>query len=563
MCGILASISSRSDVQEPDQRVLEQLRQRGPDCFNHFSIGYSIKNRPHPNSSSVSFAASVLALRGGLVQAQPLVDNESGSIFCWNGDAWTYDGTPVTGNDTRVIFELLLAVSRTSTDDFVPDVVALIAKIAGPFSFVFYNAFHSRIFYGRDRLGRRSLLISKSENGSMALASVGADWFSSSCEEIDTNGVHVLDLKAPTSPVLVPWPNPLPTTNKIILDAPAPSLNVESQCVADLGIYLRNSLELRIAHLTDPSNGPPEPRSLSDSRLAILFSGGLDCTILARLSHDLLDSSSPIDLLNVAFENPRSIAASTPSNKSPYEICPDRITGRGSHGELQQVCPNRIWRFVAIDVPFAESEAHRSTILQLMAPHNTEMDLSIAKALYFAARGTGTVTDPSSEHLEPYTTPARVLLSGLGADELFGGYTRHKTAFDRRGYLGLVEELDLDTQRLGQRNLGRDDRIISRWGRQARYPFLDEDFLSWAVGLPVWEKCGYGETPSPSSLVLDIDEPVNLDPAKKALRLLAWKLRMRHAAREKKRAIQFGARTAKMDVSRMGKGKTRGTDVVQ
>ena len=60
-----------------------------------------------------------------------------------------------------------------------------------------------------------------------------------------------------------------------------------------------------------------------------------------------------------------------------------------------------------------------------MHPHDTEMDLSIGAALYFAARGIGTHGNT------PYVNPTRVLLSGLGADELFAGYTRHATANPR------------------------------------------------------------------------------------------------------------------------------------
>ncbi|KAI9827515.1 MAG: hypothetical protein M1832_004865 [Thelocarpon impressellum] len=171
------------------------------------------------------------------------------------------------------------------------------------------------------------------------------------------------------------------------------------------------------------------------------------------------------------------------------------------------------------------------------------MDLSIGYAFYFAARGIGLYAGI------PYTTPARVLLSGLGADELFAGYTRHATAFSHHGFRGLLDELNLDFSRLGKRNLGRDDRVIAHWGREARYPFLDEKLLQWALSCPVWEKCGFGQA--------DKD---GLEPGKKVLRLLAWNLGMRGVAREKKRAqIQFGARTAKMEA---GKARTKGTHLL-
>ena len=159
-----------------------------------------------------------------------------------------------------------------------------------------------------------------------------------------------------------------------------------------------------------------------------------------------------------------------------------------------------------------------------MHPHNTEMDLSISYALYFAARGAGTYNDV------PYTNPTRVLLSGLGADELFGGYTRHATAFSRHGFPGLLDELSLDISRLGQRNLGRDDRVISHWAKEVRYPYLDESLVRWALERPIWDKCGFGQDP-------DADEGVIIEPGKKVLRLLALKLGMKGVATEKKRAV--------------------------
>lgn len=162
-----------------------------------------------------------------------------------------------------------------------------------------------------------------------------------------------------------------------------------------------------------------------------------------------------------------------------------------------------------------------------MYPHNTEMDLSIASALYFAARGEGTAIAKPDEEARPYATTARVLMSGLGADELFGGYSRHGAAHASRGYRGLVDELKLDVGRLGKRNLGRDDRVMAHWGREVRFPFLDEALVRWAMALPAWEKCDFGGA----------DEVTGLDAEKRVLRLLSLNLGMTEVAREKKRAV--------------------------
>lgn len=166
-----------------------------------------------------------------------------------------------------------------------------------------------------------------------------------------------------------------------------------------------------------------------------------------------------------------------------------------------------------------------------MYPHNTEMDLSIAYALYFSARGIGYsyIDGCEWEPDPPYvTSPARVLLSGLGADELFGGYTRHEIAFKLGGYERLLEELKLDIGRIGQRNLGRDDRVMAHWGKEVRHPFLDEEFVRFAVSAPVWEKCDFQNK----------FHPAVIDPAKRVLRLMADKLGLSGIAREKKRAVR-------------------------
>lgn len=355
--------------------------------------------------------------------------------------------------------------------------------------------------------------------------------------------------------------------NTAIPDTPR-ILTPESPVIHELQQRLSQSLEPRITNIP---NGA----------LAVLFSGGLDCTLLARLSHDILPPSEPIDLLNVAFENPRVAAAAakggaaaggsaavTPTAGGIYETCPDRITARAALTELQTTCPNRQWRLVAINIPYSETLAHREHIKRLMKPHNTEMDLSIACALYFAARGEG-ITLPSTSPTTPnptavYKTPAKVLLSGLGADELFSGYNRHNIAFKTNSYAGLIAETALDVSRLGARNLGRDDRVLSTWGREPRYPFLDERFLAWTVRLPIWEKCGFFPTDTAATAGGSggPEGPEGPEgpglwgvPEKLALRLVAQNLGLKNVACEKKRAIQFGARTAKME-----RGRARGTD---
>lgn len=538
MCGIFCSVSVTGHVV-PEQRHRHLLEKRGPDSSREL--------KQKSGNVYLTCFSTVLALRGHHTVVQPVQHTDYPDAFlCWNGEAWKHDASPISGNDSELVFANISSLlnaqgsdAPTSTTKVVQHAMNL---ITGPYAFVYYDPRSDTLFFGRDPLGRRSLMHRVDDKGNFVLSTISASQ-EKGWEELEADGIYSLDLKSfyasaqkkerciPTRLPYASSPNTIISTPSP-LESPASQLGTSSPAVAKVESLLRDSLHLRLSNIPACLHSLPSQPSAS---LAVLFSGGLDCTLLARLAHEILDPKQPIDLLNVAFENPRvhrRPADADPDELwSPYELCPDRITGRASFAELQTVCPDRIWRFVAIDIPYKEFLAHRSEVISLIYPHSTEMDLSIASALYFASRGQGLIYSESGDAAE-YTSTARVLLSGLGADEMFGGYTRHDTAFRRHGSSGLKDELDLDVDRLGKRNLGRDDRVLSNWARETRFPFLDEDLVRWAVNAPVWERCGFGENKENLN-----SETGSLEPAKKVLRCLAWRLGMKRVAAEKKRAV--------------------------
>ncbi|KAJ4145793.1 hypothetical protein LMH87_004628 [Akanthomyces muscarius] len=542
MCGIHAAISQ--NTTDPISVTLEAcLRRRGPDHLGSLTINLSDNDA----QLYVALTSTVLALRGNHTTAQPLLDQDLGSALCWNGEAWRIHGEPVNGNDGEIVLSKLAAASFRGQEA----VLETLRAIEGPFAFVFVDKPNRTLYYGRDRLGRRSLLVkpdSPFQLSSISDASC-ADWL-----EVEADGFYSISLTTSSfvstvKPVRHDWDSnaelisALGTFNATVPDGPKASA-ANSEAVGRLRRHLFQSLQYRV-------QGVPVPPGATElqARVAVLFSGGLDCTVLSRLTNELLPKEQEIDLLNVAFENPRIAAQHKGIDvEKLYEMCPDRITGRQSFAELVKCCPERKWRFVAVNVPYSDTISHRNTVVGLIYPHNTEMDLSIAFALYFAARSQGLAQTGIDTEPVPYATTARVLLSGLGADELFGGYSRHGIAFQRQGYEGLIEELKLDVGRLGKRNLGRDDRAMSHWGREVRFPFLDESLVKWAIEIPVWQKCDFGD---------DKGGEGEIEPAKRILRLLARDLGLHAVASEKKRAIQFGARTAKME-----SGRTKGTTLI-
>lgn len=97
----------------------------------------------------------------------------------------------------------------------------------------------------------------------------------------------------------------------------------------------------------------------------------------------------------------------------------------------------------------------------------------------------------------------------------------------------------MDIDRLPTRNLSRDDRIISSHARDARFPYLDLEFVSYLSRLPVWAKCDFTQQGGDKLL----------------LRRAAHSLGLIETAQRVKRAMQFGTRSAKIGGGATGSKK--------
>lgn len=124
----------------------------------------------------------------------------------------------------------------------------------------------------------------------------------------------------------------------------------------------------------------------------------------------------------------------------------------------------------------------------------------------------------------------------------------------------LQNELYKDMRRIWARNLGRDDRALSFWGKEARHPFLDEDFVSF-IGRFIPSKdvdraneeyvrnrqVAERNNDSTPPAFFSIDQLANFDlpPGigdKKLLRDIAVSLGLDVSGRLMKRAMQFGTK---------------------
>ncbi|KAG0589479.1 hypothetical protein KC19_1G023200 [Ceratodon purpureus] len=566
--------------------VCEGLKRRGPDTLNtetlyltavqssgDIQIDAGVKDAVPGPCIKIDFVGALLSLRGDRPVSQPLKDS-AGNILIYNGEIFGGLQVQPGENDTLVLMAALgsccnCACHATSSDNpcacttqdthgVHKTVQETLSALRGPWALVYWQAKHQLLWFGRDVLGRRSLLLHRPSlsDPRFLLASVASanstvskennqDVHSFQYWEELQCGIHSMSLNSnklqgtsnssfigltqlhewedPRLRKLVTWDrqhfDPSNFTDTLSLKT---FQQVKEDTADSLLKVLRRSVEKRTSNIRKrQQESDLLEEDYAYTPVAVLFSGGLDSMILAALLDECLQPDYGIDLLNVSFEGPTA---------------PDRISAIAGLAELERVSPSRRWRLVKVDAELSAMDSYRTHLRSLICPSNTFMDLNIGTALWLAARGEGYVHNTQdgsdlNEDRAVYKSSARVLLVGAGADEQCGGYGRHRTKYRLGGWTALQAEMRIDMQRIWKRNLGRDDRCMADLGKEARFPFLDEEVVETLLDMPLWD-------------IVDLRLPIG-NGDKRVLREVAMRLGLPGAASLPKRAIQFGSRIAR------------------
>ena len=168
------------------------------------------------------------------------------------------------------------------------------------------------------------------------------------------------------------------TSSSSLLYSPAvpqlPTFTSQNHSQDHADVSAADAANANAAGTSAGSNTDPNARR---ANVGVLFSGGVDSTVLAALAHYHVPAGDEIELINVCFDG---------AHRSP-----DRIAAMQSAIELALLHPDRSWRLVLIDIPFATVEKDAGKVLDLIAPRRTHMDFNIG-ARYVQGRRQGGAT---------------------------------------------------------------------------------------------------------------------------------------------------------------------------
>ncbi|EYE97894.1 asparagine synthetase B [Aspergillus ruber CBS 135680] len=448
MCGIFAC-HRHPDVQKfkpTALRMAKAVRHRGPDWSGNFLDGQTI------------LAHERLSIVGVDTGAQPLVNEDGSLALAVNGEIYNHrivrKGLTVpyefkTHSDCEVVIPLYMQYGLDAPK-----------HLDGMFSWVLYDKKQDRVVAARDPIGITSFYIGWSSQ------TPGAVYFASElkclhpvCDKVEAFPPgHVYDSKtgSMTRYFEPTWwdPTKIPTT-------PIDYKN------------LRHTFEKAV-----------RKRLMAEVPYGVLLSGGLDSSLVASIAQRE----------TLRMHEATKVAAQQQTGSSD-------LVGIDDSNELSSAPILQQLHSFSIGLPGApDTEAALEVARFLGTKHH---------AFTFTVQDGIDALSDVIYHLETYdvttiraSTPmyllsrkikamgVKMVLSGEGSDEIFGGYLYFHAAPNKEEF---HQETVRRVKNLHLADCLRANKSTSAWGLEARVPFLDKGFLETAMGIDPSEKMITGD----------------------------------------------------------------------
>ncbi|KAL7559493.1 hypothetical protein ACA910_010307 [Epithemia clementina (nom. ined.)] len=432
MCGIFAIIASsltEADLRRELISCSSKLRHRGPDWS-----GYKVIEAD-PNMGIAlahGIAHERLAIMDPESGSQPLVSHDGAIIVAANGEIYNYKELyesleqpykPKTGSDCEVIIPLYQQHGAT---------IDMPSRMRGMFSFILYDRHNDSFLVVRDHIGITPLYIGWSNNGSIYVASELKSLIGECNKFQQFPPGHIFCTKGPMANTFQRWykPNWAPDMTPGV---PLPTEKFQADT-------LRQAFEKSVIR-----------RMMSDVPWGVLLSGGLDSSLVAAIC------ARHIGRRSTSFPKLHSFTIGldgSPDLKAAKTVAEFLGTIHHAYTYTLQEGSDAIHDVIRAIETYDVTTIRASTPMYLMARKIKAMGI-------------------------------KMVLSGEGADEVFGGYLYFYKAPNAQEFMD--ETID-KLSRLHMYDCLRCNKAMSAWGVEPRVPFLDVDFLNVAMNLDPTEK---------------------------------------------------------------------------
>lgn len=430
MCGIWAFFQKKEVPEGFDakiQQAIETLKARGPEDFQVYDFDCQ-------NGFKGKLAFARLAING-LTPAgnqpfkhQNIVSMCNGEIYNHKELEETFNPNKSYGSDCEVLGELIKTDESTSVGN-------LLHKIYGVYAFVGIDMLRSKVYVARDNFGIRPCYTVETEYG-IFFASVrkalepiclSAD---DAIVELEPRKVYLLDYnfslnKYIQSSHIVHSLHETPEVSLPFID-PTPYLE-----------DLRNKLEKAV-----------DIRLMSDRPIGALLSGGLDSSLIAALVQSKLRrmGKPPLKTFSIGMAGSEDLKY---AKMVADFIGSDHTEVTVTADEMFDCIPEVIKDIESYDITSVRASVGNWMICRYIAQNSD----------------------------------CKVIFNGDGADELFGSYLYFYNAPDPSEYESEVKRL---LKQIHKYDVLRSDRCISSHGLEARTPYLDKEFVSSVLKIPLW-----------------------------------------------------------------------------
>ncbi len=438
MCGIGGLISKDStDIIPLTKTMMISMNKRGPDGTG-LLIDKKVYQFESPekiicntSNTKLSLGHIRLAIVGDKTHIQPIQSCDGKLVMEHNGEIYNYkmlkerlkkDHTFVSNTDSEVVIHLLEHYYKENGYSNLLDAIKkTVADIDGIYAIAIKAQEEDKIYLVRDRLGIRPLYYGQNDDV-IGFAS-------------ERKGLWKIGIREPTFSLL-------PGHCVILSDKISSPIKIAEPPVSSGQTPTITNFDEAVSAYKKAIYNSIKKRSQDLSRIGIIFSGGIDSVLVAKITKELV----------------------------PHVTCYTSGIAGSDDIKFSKIIADELDLDLKInELDIKDIENMLPNILNIIETTNTtqaEVSIPIYGALKLAAKD-----------------GLRVVFTGQGADELFAGYPWYVQIFAKYGAQKLREYMIQDLLLLYKETLEREDKLAMSNSIEMREPFLDSDVVRTATNI--------------------------------------------------------------------------------